>query len=1083
MPMIPKFQTLFVAALCLPTVAWGQGKAGGNAGGGRPGTGPTVVQSGAAPRKAVPHEDYYASFAPFYAGEYRSAMTAFQSAAKGGIRSTDGRWVDSICYHTMIGECYFQQGNLADALDQYNSALNIFVAYQDWMLRVTFPQNLGPQIGNMKNPVNWGSTSRPVTVGRYETTYLALQGRLDNQQVAQQGGVLSDPQLFPLNVVEIQRCIVVSLRRRAQLMGPVCPHDPLTQQLVAACSRKLTIPGHWTQGWMNLQLGMALLGTGKAAQAASELEQGLLCDGQFEHPFSSFALLELGNIALLGGKFEMAISYFLEATYSAAAFSQLDIMEEAFRGAVTAYLAAGNRDIFAPLLPAIAWANRVSVPLRASLFTLLAENLAHVGETAKAAAALDDARREIGRHDLAAGFVGARLQYQLAKVNFQAGNLAVGSKALTNAMAFETNGGSLRLFQVGLADAAWANALVTERAADQLFAEVLREPTARDWALNPMESMATMLAPLLLPMEHWFELSVARNEPERAIEISDYIRRHRFFSSLPLGGRLMALRWILEAPEELLHQQALLQRRDLLAKYPRYAELSRNAAQIRSLIGKQPLLPEVEDNGKAYSERYDALAKVSAAQELALHEISLNRDASDLVFPPQLNLKQLRQRLAKNQLVLAFFNTSKYLVSFQIGLERLEFNEVQQAPKVRADLAEMLKKWALLERNRPIEWKELQSQEWSKVSRKLFPQLVKFSQPTDWDNFEELIIVPDGPLWYCPFEVFEVGQGDQRMSLREKYRIRYVPTISLAVGDPRRIKPGAKTAVVTGRMFPKDDLQLTRDAGERLAGSLPGVSRLPGKLPASSSLMSKFCGRLIVLHDLDDCDKMPYDWSPGQVDKGRPGSSLASWMPLPWGAPEQLLLPGFHTAAESAMRKGGSGDEIFLTLCGLMSAGTRTILLSRWRVGGQTTLDLVQEFAQELPHMSATKAWQRSVQLRMAAELDPEKEPRVKITTPQSLNPEHPFFWAGYLLVDTGVEPSEEKVGDDAIPEKEDAPVVEGVPGKKGDPGKAGEPGNKGGFDADRLEPQNLENEAPRRPVSPRAPSPRAPSPRAPRSR
>ena len=46
-----------------------------------------------------------------------------------------------------------------------------------------------------------------------------------------------------------------------------------------------------------------------------------------------------------------------------------------------------------------------------------------------------------------------------------------------------------------------------------------------------------------------------------------------------------------------------------------------------------------------------------------------------------------------------------------------------------------------------------------------------------------------------------------------------------------------------------------------------------------------------------------------------------------------------------------------------MSTGVRTILISRWRPGGQSSFDLVREFAQELPHESPAAAWQRAVQL------------------------------------------------------------------------------------------------------------------------
>jgi hypothetical protein len=143
-----------------------------------------------------------------------------------------------------------------------------------------------------------------------------------------------------------------------------------------------------------------------------------------------------------------------------------------------------------------------------------------------------------------------------------------------------------------------------------------------------------------------------------------------------------------------------------------------------------------------------------------------------------------------------------------------------------------------------------------------------------------------------------------------------------------------------------------------------------------------------------------------QIDRGKPGATLDSWIALPWGAPQQMVMPGFHTAAEDGLKRRTNGDEMFLAVTGLMATGTRTILLSRWRTGGQTSYDLIREFTQELPYSSAADAWQRSVQLIRAAELDLVREPRVKEERlDRAPNADHPFFWSGYLLVDTGMEP------------------------------------------------------------------------------
>jgi hypothetical protein len=99
-----------------------------------------------------------------------------------------------------------------------------------------------------------------------------------------------------------------------------------------------------------------------------------------------------------------------------------------------------------------------------------------------------------------------------------------------------------------------------------------------------------------------------------------------------------------------------------------------------------------------------------------------------------------------------------------------------------------------------------------------------------------------------------------------------------------------------------------------------------------------------------------------------------------------------------------AGSDLFLSICGLLASGARTVLISRWRTGGQTSFDLVREFAQELPHVSPAEAWQRSVQIALDTPLDPAGEPRIRGDDhAHAIKTSHPFFWSGYLLVDSGV--------------------------------------------------------------------------------
>ena len=97
------------------------------------------------------------------------------------------------------------------------------------------------------------------------------------------------------------------------------------------------------------------------------------------------------------------------------------------------------------------------------------------------------------------------------------------------------------------------------------------------------------------------------------------------------------------------------------------------------------------------------------------------------------------------------------------------------------------------------------------------------------------------------------------------------------------------------------------------------------------------------------------------------------------------------------------GDELFLTSMGLLGAGSRTLLLSRWRTGGRITADLLKEFIQELPNTSAPDAWQRAVQIVDQTPLNPETEPRVEADPdgPQ-VTGGHLCFWSSFVLIDPG---------------------------------------------------------------------------------
>ncbi|MGE3777856.1 MAG: CHAT domain-containing protein, partial [Pirellulaceae bacterium] len=744
------------------------------------------------------------------------------------------------------------------------------------------------------------------------------------------------------------------------------------------------------------------------------------------------ALLALGKMAFGQQQYGAAATFFQEATFSAAWFDHIDVMAEAFQWGTQTHLVARMPGAYGPLEAAVAWARRQRAPvLEATLIVCQAQQAAESNDAVLAASLADRARRAMTRTEMSKGAVGARLSYIMALAAFLSGNLAGGEAAWTDVLAYQTSAnrtGSHRLFEIGLVDGMVTSGRVTARVANELYARVLREPTPTDWTTAPVETMATVLFAPERVYERWLNIALEREEIERAAEIADRIRRLRFYATLPMGGRVLALGWTLAAPPESLADSTLLIRQDLLTRYPKIADILRRSDALRDTLRSAPLGPSGAGEGAVAkpAKGWAELAALGQAQELLLRELALRREPADFVFPPPLDCKKLQERLPPRQAVLSFLLTSQnQLHGFLHSRAGSRHWIIDGVPQVGKAVADLLRQFGQFDRNTPVDLDVLASDDWHATAAAIWQHLISGAQFDSAGDVEELVIVPDRFLWYLPFEALPAKEEEAAPPLLSLVRVRYVPTVALAVPDQRPFSLAKSTVVVTGKMFTNDDMADAVSAADQLRKVLGEVTELKS-LPAPGSLLSVMGQRTLVLHDAGDSGRTAYDWAPLQLDHDKPGNSLAGWMAMPWGAPEQLIIPAFHSGAESAaaLRRGMNGDEIFLSACGLMAAGSRTVLLSRWRTGGRTAFDLTREFTQELPFVSAPNAWQRSVQLLWEKELQLDREPRVKAgNVDSSIKATHPFFWAGYVLVDSGVRPlsaeaesvAKEAVGKEAV--------------------------------------------------------------------
>ena len=704
------------------------------------------------------------------------------------------------------------------------------------------------------------------------------------------------------------------------------------------------------------------------------------------------------------------------------AYDDLDVVTESLRLGWVNFLASGATGMYPPLDPAAAWAqgNRLW-HVAATLRLAQAENLLRTGNTVDAAAVVEEVGKRLG--EMKAARLGLEQLFLQAVVQIHKGQSEQASASLNRALAGERVA-SLRNFQIVRATQLYDAGDLTPRVAPDVYEPLLSDPTPADWMQRLFDTLAVISTPHGPAFDRWFLAAIERKQAAQALEVSERAKRASFLSTLPLGGRLLALRAVLEAPASELSQQATLERQQLAANFPTYGPMAAAARRLADQIRAGSLAPENGAAGSALVNQLDDWSQNVAAREQMLLAMALAPVPSTMMFPPLRTTEELKASLADGQALVVFHAAGGNLFGFSVSREAEHFWLVGETQHVERSLAEWLRALGNYSASRELGGAELAKDDWRELAAKLWQALFADSR-LDLSKTTDLVIVPDGWLWYLPFEALvppaeRVGEKQAATAatdamLVERVPVHYGPTAALAVGDSRAFRPVRHTGIVA------NELAAAEAKGDGAVGlslapledSVKGPVRLVPPLVEPGFLLAPLLDQLVVLDDVDVNRNDPYAWSPLPKSRGKNSDSLSAWMGLPYEGPERVIVTGLPTAAETGLkapaRRGkveaaAPGSELFDSLCALMASGARTVLVSRWRTGGQMNLQLVREFMQELAHSPADVAWQRSVMLARETPLDASQEPRLKRLAEGKEPPgaDHPFFWAGYLLVDTG---------------------------------------------------------------------------------
>ncbi|MEX0641749.1 MAG: hypothetical protein WD468_03560 [Pirellulales bacterium] len=979
--------------------------------------------------ESIPGPEYYAALDAFYMGEYRDAERVLRRETNRGVNSVQGQWIDSVCYHAMLGEVLYQQGRNPEALAEFDQACQLLSAYSNWLLRVN-PDPIRPANVTARRVTPWGQSQRQFAPGDVPQMMQIAIGRLDNSQALTQGGIVLQPQYWRINAAEVVRTSALALRRRAELLGPLAPHDPLCRELADVLGRGNLAPAnHWTSAWIDLERGLAQAGLGKLDEADTLLGRAAIADGQFDHPLTCVALLEQGRIAMLRGDSRRAAQLLAEASFSAYYYENWEALTESAWLGWLNHITTGGAGVYPPLEPIAAWAqtNRLQ-HMVVKLRLAQAESLLWLGQLPQATALLADTNRRLG--NMRTSLAGIHQLYLQANAQLLLGQVSQGGDLLGQALAAQARG-SIRNFQIVRAGQLYDSGGLAPRIATEVYGRLLSDPSPADWVYHPLDAMAVLRSNHDDAFDRWFLAALARKDIPLALEAAEAGKRRRFLSSLPLGGRLAALRTILEAPVSELSPDAVLQRQLILTGYPAYRNLGAIGQKLFGELRAGTILAKDGVDAKSLNDRYDAWSKNADDRESLLTQIALRRLASSLEFPPLRKTAQLQKNLHQDEALVVFHVAANNLYGFLVTPNDVHAWQAGDVRRLRTTVAGLLRELGNYNATRDLSLEDLKNDRW-RVAATEIDKVIFGEAHLDLAKTKSLAIVPDDVLWYLPFEALVPTGPAPPKVLADLLTIRYAPTASLAVGDTRPFRPAQHTGLVANEFVADKDAGGSVDALQELEQVVAGPVLLPTPLPEPGRLVATLLDELIVLDDVEPARDGGYGWSPLQRSKGAADDTLAKWFALPYGGPERIVLTGFPTAAEQGLKgsrrtssRGGGGQpgsEIFQSVCGLMANGARTILLSRWRTGGRTNFDLVREFVQELPNSPAADAWQRACILAREAPLDAAREPRLKRPDAAADMPtaEHPFFWAGYLLVDSSPRIADEVEPKQVEPKKEE---------------------------------------------------------------
>jgi len=335
------------------------------------------TSAAAQPSSELPATEYYVARDLYDAGNIVGATEGFRTALTRGIQINQQRWLDAVPPLVFLGECYYQQGAIAQALEQYDAALMVALTFPTWLERVRSVDTVS-DIANDTRGIPWAKLTRRTQLLRLPNR-MAMTRDPNLTRAVQNSGINS---VLQLDVSEVLRCLAIALQRRIQLLGPLARYSPLSAPLVQAFRQPAPNSPAWLTTAYQALYGLALLASGDEAQSKAILSGASSIENQSDYMLTPQVLLALAHLDIKQGNANGAITRLSDASIRAVQLDQIDTLNDTLPKIGQLACAGKRADLLTSFQTAVTWCQNVSALAYLSSCALLSELALDAGNLA-----------------------------------------------------------------------------------------------------------------------------------------------------------------------------------------------------------------------------------------------------------------------------------------------------------------------------------------------------------------------------------------------------------------------------------------------------------------------------------------------------------------------------------------------------------------------------------------------------------------------------------------------------------------------------------------------------------------------------